>query len=87
MITLKVMPDDGDPYEITATTRDIATWERGNKGASMAGLVSDMRAADLYKVGYLAAKRTGRFEGTEREFTESCDLDVIDDQDEADPTQ
>jgi len=85
MIDLRVMPDAGEPYDLTVTTRDIAKWERTVKGASMAGLVQNMRADDLYKVGHNAATRTGKFTGTVQEFTDSCDLDVIGDS-EADPT-
>lgn len=91
MINLKVMPDEGEPYELKATTRDIAKWERTNKGASFAGLQRDMHAKDLYVIAYHAATRKGLFAGTAAEFAESCDLDVLDDDDdeedgEPDPT-
>jgi len=88
MITLKVMPDAGAAYVVTATTRDIAKWERTNRGASFAKLQSDMHATDLYVIAYLAASRQGLFTGTQAEFAETCDLDVLDDEDDGpDPTQ
>lgn len=86
MFRLKITPDGGEAYELTATTRDIAKWERTNKGASLAKLESDMHAVDLYKIAYNAAVRQGLGVGSEKDFAESCDLDVLDD-DEADPTQ
>ncbi|MCM4080409.1 hypothetical protein [Paractinoplanes hotanensis] len=86
MIKLKIMPDEGDAYELAATSRDIAKWERTNKGASLAKLQADMHATDLYKIAYNAAVRTGQFDGTAKDFEESCDLDELD-EDEVDPTQ
>jgi hypothetical protein len=86
MIRLKVMPDSGDAYELTATTRDIAQWEKRSKTHSFAGLQNDMHVKDLYVIAFFASRRKGLFTGTEAEFVETCDLDVLDDEDEADPT-
>lgn len=86
MINLKIMPDGAEPYELKATTRDIAMWEKTNRGASLAKLQNEMHATDLYAVAFHAAKRQGLFTGTAQEFQDSCDLDVLDD-DEPDPTQ
>lgn len=88
MFRFKVMPDAGEPFEVTATTRDIAKWERTTKGASLAGLQSDLRAVDLYKVAFHAVTRQGLYSGALKDFEDSVDLDVLDDdQDEPDPTR
>lgn len=86
MFRFKVMPDEGEAYELAATSRDIATWERTNKAASLGRLQSDMRMSDLYKIAHLAAVRQGLYEGAAKDFEASADLDVLD-EDEADPTR
>ncbi len=90
MLRLKVMPDDGETFEVVATTRDIALWERTNKGASFAGLQRDMHVTDVYKVAYNAVTRCGLWVGAPKDFEATCDLDVLkdDDGDESvDPTR
>jgi hypothetical protein len=87
MFRVKVIPEDGEPYEVKTTTRDIAQWERRNKGASFAGLQADMHMTDLYKVTHLAAVRQGQFTGSLNDFENMVDLDILDSEDEPDPTQ
>ncbi|HEY3516613.1 MAG TPA: hypothetical protein VGL98_06155 [Gammaproteobacteria bacterium] len=86
MFRFKVMPDDGEPYEVTATTRDIAKWERTTKGASLAGLQRDMKVTDLYRVAHFACERQGLYDGTAKDFENDVDLDILD-ADEPDPTK
>jgi hypothetical protein len=86
MFRFKVRPDDGEEFEVTATTRDIAKWERTTKGASFAGLQNDMKVTDLYRVAYHAVNRQGLYDGTMKEFEDACDLDILDADDE-DPTK
>lgn len=88
MLNFRVMPDGGEPYEVTATTRDILKWERTTKGASFHGLQRDMHIADLYRCAYYAAQRLGLFAGSAVAFEDTCDIDILDDQEEEpDPTQ
>lgn len=82
-----VIPDEGDKYEVTATTRDIAKWEKTNKGATFGSFMRDMKMTDMYKLAYNSATRLGLFEGTLEEFEESCDLEVLEDEEESDPTR
>lgn len=86
MLTLKIMPDGDEPYELVATTRDIAKWERTTKGASFHGFQADMHVKDVYAVAYHAATRQQKFSGSLADFMDSVDFDILDD-DEADPTQ
>lgn len=93
MIKLKIMPEDGKPFVIVCTTRDIARWEKTTKGASFAGLQADMKVTDLYKIAWFAIERlgvdTGLPNATLRDFERDVDLDVLDmeDDDEPDPTR
>lgn len=86
MITFTVAPESGDPYEVTATSRDVYVWEKTSKGRSMSQLRADVRIEDLYRLAHLASKRLQLFTGSLEEFTESCDLEFEEDQDEG-PTQ
>lgn len=89
MFHFKITPDDGDPYEVVATTRDVAKWERTTKGAALIQLEQEYRATDLYAVAYWAAVRQGLYEGTLSDFTNGADLALLDDDKgpEADPTR
>jgi len=86
MITLKVIPDNGEPYQVTATSRDIVQWERTHKGAKFANLES-VGMADLYALAFFAAKRHGLFSGTESEFTDSVDIEPVPEDDSTLPTK
>jgi hypothetical protein len=86
VITFTVAPDEGDKFEVQATTRDILAWERTTKGASLKKLMDELQLADLYKVAYLAAKRNRLYDGNQAEFEDSHDLEFELDE-EADPTQ
>lgn len=87
MIDFTVTPDDGDPYELTATMRDVRRWEKTHKGKRLAQL-KEPSADDLYEVAYIAAQRQGKVAGvTFDEFADSCDVEVPADEDGPDPTQ
>jgi predicted Rdx family selenoprotein len=87
MLPFKIIPDDGEPFEIVATSRDVAKWERVTKGATFGALEVEKKISDLYKIAYHAAKRLGHWDGTLAEFEASCDFDLLDEeQNEPDPT-
>lgn len=81
MITFTVRPDGGEPYELTAGSRDVLQWERTTKGKSAATL-GDM--ADMYKVAWLAAKRQGLYDGSLQDFETTVDLETEGDEDGSD---
>ena len=91
MIRFKVKPEDGDPYEIEATSRDVFTWERTNRtGKVFADLADRQSMVDMYHVAYVTARRLGLFTGTQADFESTCDLDEMEGNAEnktADPTQ
>jgi hypothetical protein len=59
MFDLKIIPDDGDPFSVTTTSRDIAAWERGGKNRSMGRLAEDLRITDITDMAWYAADRRG----------------------------
>lgn len=89
MLRLKIMPDDGDPFEVTATTRDIAKWEKTTKGASFAGFQAEQKITDLYRIAFHAATRQGLYVGNLAAFEDGVDLDILDSDEDAetDPTR
>lgn len=86
MIEFSVNPENGDAYEVTATSRDVLLWEKTTKGRSVKTLMDDVSLVDMYKIAYLASQRQGLFHGTIKEFEDSVDLD-FEETDQPDPTQ
>lgn len=66
MFELKIIPDVGEPFDVTATSRDIAAWERGGKQRSMGRLTEELRMTDIIDMAWYAASR--------RDLT---DLDIV----------
>jgi hypothetical protein len=86
-----VRPDDGDPYSVTAESRDVLAWEKSGKGRVYSNLVrGTVHMADVYVLAHLASRREGLFTGTLSEFekTATVELGSKDEEDEAaDPTR
>ncbi|WP_188193445.1 hypothetical protein [Nonomuraea sp. SYSU D8015] len=87
MIDFTVTPDNGEPYDVKAGSRDVLVWEKTSKGRSFQSLMNDLRMEDMYKLAHFAAKRQGLFEGTLKEFEETCELSGFTETEEMDPTQ
>lgn len=91
MFTFKLEPDDGEAFQVTATSRDVLVWERTTRGASLAALLRDRRMADLYRIAHAAGRRTGLVTVELAEFERTHDLVFVDDEDDEsegpDPTQ
>lgn len=89
MFEFKVIPDGGEPYELTATSRDVYTWERISKGRNLRTLRDGIAMADLYELAWIAARRQGLTSAdTLRAFSDCTDLEFEEeeDQEEPDPT-
>ena len=71
---------------MTITSRDIAAWERVTKGMTFAKFQEQLSMAHLYDLTHRAARRTRVYDGTLAEFESSVDLDLVDGDDEANPT-
>lgn len=91
MITLKVIPDHGEPYIVTATSRDVLTWEKTTKGGrSFVDLINEPTLVDLYRVAHIASWRQGLTTAKNlQEFEQTCEVEGLDDAEdkEPDPTQ
>jgi hypothetical protein len=86
MFDFTITPDSGEPFQVTAGSRDVLTWERTTKGASLATLASGMKIGDMYRIAHIASRRLGLFNGDLATFEESCEITEADETDEPDPT-
>jgi hypothetical protein len=75
MLDFTVRPDNAEPYEVKATTRDLRLWEKAGPGRSMSKLLSDISIASLYELAHIASKRQQLFTGSLTEFEETCELE------------
>lgn len=90
MITLTITPDNGEPYKVTATSRDVFAWEKTTKGnKSFVDLLNEPTLTDLYRVAHLACWRQGLFTGNQAEFEATCEVTAgfeEEEDEEPDPT-
>lgn len=77
MLTLKVIPDDGDPYKLVAGSRQIMLWESTGRNNTLARLNDNPSMADFYFIGHLAAVKAGKFTGSLEQFKDSVDIEMI----------
>ena len=72
MIDITVRPDDGEEYQVTATSRDILIWERTNrKGLIFADLMERLALDNLYWLAWITSRRLGLYGGTKQEFEDT----------------
>ncbi|MDG4790372.1 hypothetical protein O7626_31385 [Micromonospora sp. WMMD1102] len=92
MFTFQVTPDNGEPYKVTAGSRDILHWEKTTKGKSVGALSEpeNFLMTDMFKLAWIAARRASLFAGRLDEFEAAHEVELVDDEDEAgdrlDPT-
>lgn len=84
MMTFDITPDNGQPYRLTAGSRDVLSWEKAGKGRSFRQLGQETTMAGLYGLAYFAARRQGHFGGSLAEWEESVELMPVRDDDEPD---
>ena len=85
MFDFKVRPDNAEPFEVTATSRDVTAWERGvglpgrpaSAGRSLGGIEKNPRLVDLEELAYVASIRHGLYEGKLASFQDTCDFEVV----------
>lgn len=85
MINFMITPDDGEPYSLTAGSRDVMFWEKTTKGAALIQLREGLKLTDLYKIAWIAARRQSLFAGSLEEFEKTCELGY-EEEPEPDPT-
>ena len=92
MFTATITPPGGEPYALTADSRDVVEWELADHKRYLGQLQQRTSMSAIGQLLCFAARREGRFSGTEREFitTHVIDLQEPDDDgddDELGPTQ
>lgn len=89
MIRLRVHPPagTGEPFDVEITSRDVLIWEKTTHGASYAKLIEARNMVDLYRLGHIAARRSGQYDGNLESFEAGCELEPLGDEEDAtDPT-
>lgn len=89
MIDFRVVPDDGEVYEVTATARDVLTWEKTNKGKIFSQFATGASMADMYQLAYLASRRLKLWTDDLKTFESTCEIEILNEdkgEDGADPT-
>jgi hypothetical protein len=77
MIELRVLPDDGEPYNVIARGRQILTWEQTSRHNTLLRLNEAPTMPDLYFLAHLVAVKEGKFSGSLAEFTTSVDIEPV----------
>jgi hypothetical protein len=86
MFDFEIRPDHGEPYKLTAESRDVLVWEKTGRGRSLKTLTDNVSLADMYEISHIAARRQGFFNGNLGEWEKTVNLDLTD-SGEPDPTQ
>lgn len=86
MFKFVATPDEGEPYEFVARSRDVVVWEKTGKNRSLGALQETRRFTDIYSLAHVAARRLGLFSGSLDDFEKAVDLEVLPEE-EPDPTQ
>ena len=84
MQRVRAYPEQGEPYLVEITSRDVFMWEKTNRGASFGRLKDDLRMADMYAVSYQAATRQHLYVGTLADWESTMDLEILGDEDQED---
>lgn len=82
MFDFKVTPDSGAPFEVTAGSRDVLVWEKTGKGRNVSKFRNAMEMRDLYALAHIASRRQGLYSGELRDFEESVEIDIVEDEDD-----
>lgn len=85
MMEFTVLPDNEDPYKVTATSRDVYVWEKVTKN-SLGTLGSNVTMTAMFQLAHIAAKRQHLFTGSLDDFVASNDIDFEAEIQDADPT-
>jgi hypothetical protein len=78
MFDFLLVPQDGDPIELTANSNDVCEWEVKNRHNSLTALRENTRMTDLRSIAYIAAKRVGVFTGEFHDFKSTYTITMKD---------
>lgn len=80
MFELRVTPDGGEAFDLSAGMRDVRMWEKTHKGRGMGMLreAEGVSATLLFEIAYSACRRQKLIPDgmTEDEFTEMYEVDI-----------
>ncbi len=68
MISYRLTPEDGEPFQITADSRDVIAWESRKAGRHLGMIQATPRMTDLAELAWLAATRQKRWTGDLSDF-------------------
>ena len=85
MIDVTVIPDGGEPYEITVQSRDVLVWERTGRGNSFGALMDQISMVAMYHLAWIAARRLGHFAGDLKEFEQTVEVNLEETENEGEP--
>ncbi len=80
MFDMRVIPDGGEPFDISAGMRDVRLWEKTHAKRSL-GMLRDeggVSATVLYEIAFTACRRSGSIPAdmTEDVFADSYEIDI-----------
>lgn len=84
MFTFTVTPDQGEPFEVKAGSRDIVRWEGKSRNNSVGSLSDNLRMTDLTDLCWYACERQGLTELDRPTFALNVDIAFKQDADEDD---
>jgi hypothetical protein len=87
VITVKVVPDQGEPYRVTVLARDALVWEKTTRDNTFLHFMADMDMVNLYRLAHIASRRSQLFTGDLKAFEDTCDVVFETEEPEPDPTQ
>lgn len=80
MYTLKVTPDEGEPFEVYTTSRAVARWENapGQKTPrSIGSLAKNVRMTDIVDLAWFAADLKGLTTLDIRQWRDGVDIAMV----------
>lgn len=82
MIKFECKPDEGDPFEIEADSRDVIAWEVRKAGRHLGMIQNTPRMTDLAELAWLACSRTKRWTGDLADFRVGVAIRPVEDEDD-----
>lgn len=89
MFSATITPDEGEPFELTAKSRDVVRWEKADpRRNSLGALESNTSMTAITALLFHAAVRQGLFAGDLEKWQDSVDVELhAPGDDEAGPTR
>lgn len=78
MFEFRVVPDEGEAFDLTAGMRDLVMWEKTHKGRGLAQVGDGLTASMIYEIAFSACRRQQLLprELAEADFVAGYEVDV-----------